>query len=605
MKNDVSGKKVIFNPVYAAVIAVTIAFVLFMSLADVKAEDFTFLDIRQKIMSQISVKFKDEGFEAFVRSEFDLGDKKITRADLEDKTGLFFTREHQKEPIYSLDDIKYFPNLDFFYTGDRIDIAGNLDSFKYTPKIEFINVAKSNISGDIDVLASLESLSYFGCDWMEDDDVNRDRNIYGDIRVFKNLEKLKSIHLPDTDVYGDIQSLKGLDLEELVLAYTDVDGDISVCEEMKNLSQLNLDFSNISGDISSIKTLKELKYFTAASTLISGDIENLSELDLETLDLNETGVFGDISAFMDMKSMENLDVGGTDIKGDIVAFENMKNLWNILFWDTNIIGDISIFKDMTGLEFLGASQYVTGDISFLYDFEHLAQLETPMGSFFRDGAETDYTIEVDLNNIPNMVSSIVSDWQSLYGDVAINKEENSDIFISVSEEKEVGNGYSFTSINTPVDITLLTALDQDDGVNVKGNQAISMLFQTSTKNIYFSFLSKDSNQTIKVIFEEDGVSVLAPNADEQNIVTDEAFNFEESKLYVLFFAIDKNGLLKGVVWEFGKVEHIIYIDKDFAELEKAKEFQNQSWTFAIGTLEPSTMTIVYYTAYKFEQYAPS
>ena len=63
--SDLSSEKTVINPLYIVVIISTLLFVGFLAFSNIALADFTFLDVRQRMLSQQAVEFEDDGFEEF------------------------------------------------------------------------------------------------------------------------------------------------------------------------------------------------------------------------------------------------------------------------------------------------------------------------------------------------------------------------------------------------------------------------------------------------------------------------------------------------------------------------------------------------------------
>ena len=112
-----------------------------------------------------------------------------------------------------------------------------------------------------------------------------------------------------------------------------------------------------------------------------------------------------------------------------------------------------------------------------------------------------------------------------------------------------------------------TPLDQIEGMNTNGNQAIHMRFKTSNTDVFFSLTSTaDKNNELGVEFFEKGPPVFfTDGAAKKKTAAEGDFEIKADQWYVIFMAIGKDGRFKGVVWEDGNARSAVYFDEDLSE----------------------------------------
>lgn len=106
-------------------------------------------------------------------------------------------------------------------------------------------------------------------------------DISGDISAFANCTKLNDIALNGSNgpgihlnIYGDISVLTNLtDLKEVRLYNSDVSGDINSLRTLRNATLIGLQYCpNISGSINNLGSLTNIQYFQFNGTQASGDV---------------------------------------------------------------------------------------------------------------------------------------------------------------------------------------------------------------------------------------------------------------------------------------------------------------------------------------------
>ena len=133
---------------------------------------------------------------------------------------------------------------------------------------------------------------------------------------FAELPDLQCLSLEDTQVSGDVATLKNLrELETLYLRDTKVFVDLAALKNLTKLKGLNLEHAQVSGDVAALKNLRELRYLDLYGTNVAGDIAALKNLrELKWLVLVNTNVIGDMAALENATSLgNNFYIDGTKI----------------------------------------------------------------------------------------------------------------------------------------------------------------------------------------------------------------------------------------------------------------------------------------------------
>ena len=248
---------------------------------------------------------------------------------------------------------------DYVSRSSPLTPSNRLEDFKYL-NISYMDIAHTQISGDISALAEMKSMSSL---------LMSNTQVSGDISALAGLTALKTLSMSSTQVSGNISALAGLTaLSSLTLPYTQIFGDISVLTGMKALSSLSMIDTQVSGDISALATLTALKTLSLSYTQVSGNISALAGMKaLIALSMPYTQVSGNISTLAGMKTLVSLSLANTQVSGDILALAEMKSLDTLSLSNTQITGDISALAGMTSLNALAELKYLNlrGDLSTL------------------------------------------------------------------------------------------------------------------------------------------------------------------------------------------------------------------------------------------------
>lgn len=119
----------------------------------------------------------------------------------------------------------------------------------------------------------------------------------GDIAFLQN--DILNIYLSGSEVFGDIASL-AKSTKISVLSINDIDGvygDIAVLKDMVNAAIIQLNKTGVYGDISNLSNCTELKTLNLYNTKkkVTGDIGSLKNTALKTLDIQNAQLTGDLA----------------------------------------------------------------------------------------------------------------------------------------------------------------------------------------------------------------------------------------------------------------------------------------------------------------------
>lgn len=305
-------------------------------------------------------------------------------------------------------------------------ITGDIENLAPTA-IEYLQVGRTGVSGDLANLKKMTSLRYFKgspCDVYGDIAVVKDlpllRNfevvscleVYGNLSAFLNHTSINYLSLPQVashpaiegdianlagctslgslnatnewKITGDIVALTNLDsLYAINLNGTNVYGNIGVLAGKTKLQQINLGNSvnetyigpsenKITGNIASFAGLPMLYTISLQNTGVTGDFADVVNVPrLASIYVTNTAVTGDMEDFAvsKMPNLSVLDVGNcAGITGDVENLAGNTKLYNLQLYGTNVTGDIGeALEDCTTLTSVNiGNTLVSGDVTKIY-----------------------------------------------------------------------------------------------------------------------------------------------------------------------------------------------------------------------------------------------
>jgi hypothetical protein len=140
-------------------------------------------------------------------------------------------------------------------------------------------------------------------------------------------------------------------------------------------------------------------------------------------------------------------------------------------------------------------------------------------------------------------------------------------------------------------------LDEAEGAQQNGNQAVSVVFCPSTKDFGFMLTA---NANIGITIGEDGTPRVF--ALENNLMEPftTGLTVEPGAWYEAFLAIDRDGNFQGALWKVSDPDQPAYFSVALGAYENRALYQNASWALQIGFKGESTLEIAEYCGYTFE-----
>ena len=238
------------------------------------------------------------------------------------------------------------------YQISDISVLGNLTNLTH------LNISYNKIR-DISPLSNLTNLTR----------LNAESNLYSDLKPVENLTNLTWLEFHTTKV-TDMDSIKNL--TKLSALYTSsYVSDISVLENLNNLTILHLCNNKNILDISVLESLTKLKHLYINNNNIS-DISVLGNLtNLNTLEVNNN-LISNISILKNLTNLNTLKISNNNIL-DISIIKNLTNL-NRLEANNNQISDISSLSNLISLNNLSLYNNKISNISSLNNLVNLVYL---------------------------------------------------------------------------------------------------------------------------------------------------------------------------------------------------------------------------------------
>lgn len=156
-------------------------------------------------------------------------------------------------------------------------------------------------------------------------------------------DKVNYVEIEDNNLIGSIPNeIGGMSiLKSLRLNDNSISGDLSSLSTLNLMNTLDLSRTGVAGNISALSTT-QTNIILLADTDVVGDLSSLYPLGgLDNVDLENTYVVGDIVLFHGMSALLTLNLNDTNVSGDISSLQNTPSLLEVNLNNTGVIGDIS------------------------------------------------------------------------------------------------------------------------------------------------------------------------------------------------------------------------------------------------------------------------
>ena len=208
--------------------------------------------------------------------------------------------------------------------------------------------------------------------------------------------------------------------------------------------------------------------------------------------------------------------------------------------------------------------------------------------------------EMQSENPFDIINTWFTDWEAVFGEnVDCMKDNEGGQFgpgsMKVYNEEE--NVFTFSEMDGMIWTPLNTHLDEFDGVEPGGNQAIMIKFQPSVANaLQFTFMGPNE---FGVEFWDDGHPSTFYYAEAYKEGFEDDFALEAGLWYNMLMAIDKDGKFLAVVWEDGNYENHAMYKQDLSTRDMGEGYKNASWKFIIGSSGALTLNVAEYNVISF------
>ncbi|CAE7892400.1 unnamed protein product, partial [Symbiodinium necroappetens] len=244
-------------------------------------------------------------------------------------------------------------------------VSGSLNFLEGKEKMEFLNLARTQVGGELGPLRGHAALHTV--------DLHRSQ-IAGELAPLKNFQELQRLDLAETDVSGSLEPLANLTrLQRLWLHKTRMSGPLAPVQSLTELQELDLHDTTVSGDLVAVRHLRQLQHLYLSKTAISGDLAAARELTelrklglggvknihgrleslqrgLAALDLQETGVWGNLEVFLSMLDLHVLNLRQTAVSGTVADLGGGGWLAHLDLSATAVGGELADIAGLTDLK---------------------------------------------------------------------------------------------------------------------------------------------------------------------------------------------------------------------------------------------------------------
>ena len=210
---------------------------------------------------------------------------------------------------------------------------------------------------------------------------------------------------------------------------------------------------------------------------------------------------------------------------------------------------------------------------------------------------------IDVNNLDYIVGQLLTDPQGVFSEDVNAMAENQGGQFGFAEQKFADANTSlfvFSNGSEGIWTPLNTKLDEYDGMEKGGNQAILFKFQSEQpETLYFTFIS--DQREMNVDFWEDGKPRFNLVNDFESTPYTGDLALKPNSAYFMVMAMDKEGNFRSIVWEEAAPQNRATFSGAFGE--RAQEYTNSSWKFILGSNAPVFLNLEEYSVYNFNGFA--
>lgn len=150
--------------------------------------------------------------------------------------------------------------------------------------------------------------------------------------------------------------------------------DIGDLKYSKLLETINVSNTDVYGDISCILDLELLSEFRVANTKVYGDVSAISNLSkLTVIDLSNTVITGDLSAISNLSELSYAYLQGSRITGNLSAISNLSKLVRFESTGLDLVADVSAIANLNELLYLYVDK-LKGDINAINNLQNFRVL---------------------------------------------------------------------------------------------------------------------------------------------------------------------------------------------------------------------------------------
>jgi len=158
------------------------------------------------------------------------------------------------------------------------------------------------------------------------------------------------IVIADEWIVNNLSQISGLTCLQYIDYLNYISGDITSFSDLTDMEVINLNNNlGIYGDICALSNATNLRDLRMAfDPDVYGDTSCLSQLNLRTFAMTQTGISGDLSDLRHMTNLKALYLSGTNVKGDISSLAGLTNLEELNIQDSEVTGSL-VYGDLSSL----------------------------------------------------------------------------------------------------------------------------------------------------------------------------------------------------------------------------------------------------------------
>lgn len=231
-----------------------------------------------------------------------------------------------------------------------------------------------------------------------------------------------------------------------------------------------------------------------------------------------------------------------------------------------------------------------------------AQVTETAGTSTEETAPTEtYDEAVFEHKDMEFILSLLAGGGMVYMETTEDMIENNGGSFGDVEKKQMGDGgYEFTfEPNVNEHMPLIKRLDEYEGAEPFGGQAVFMRFKTSTAGIYISFLGDND---FGVYFGNEGEPLVFTYTENNPFQFEGNLKLEADKWYNILMAMESDGTFNCIIYLDDESDNPTAATVELGETQSGLGYKNQSWQFEIATHEEGAVTVEHFDVYTYTEF---